>query len=437
MNALASDATKTVAIFLNDFDQEFADGLAKLAKKLGRPLQGVILVDETVKRQGRNTPDTKGAFAQVVCDFSDDVSLRKAVNGFNGSILLVTCSSERNQPYLKRLLPHVPYLLGPTESSLDWATHKAKMREMLGSYDETLIPKVQYVTSDGEAEVQKVCSRLCFPLIVKPTGLASSMLVSKVHDEAELKIALHEGFDRIHEVYSRDSGRGEPGMIVEEFIDGDMYSVDLYVSSTGEVWPLPLIRSRTAHSVGLEGFYIYQADSNVTLDDAETRKGQRAAEQAVHALGLRSCVAHVELFHTDDGWRIIELGPRAGGFRQDLYQVSYGIDHAYNELLVKVGLPPEIGTPAYIAHSTTVNFYPDAEGIIDRIEGFDEAARNPSVYKLSALAKPGDPAAPSTNGGKVVVKGVLRNKDLAQLDKDAASVRATVKVIVRKKAATS
>lgn len=429
MSNFATNSDKNIAIFINDFDQEYADALVKLSEKLGRPLRGLILVDTEVEAIGRDVPDTAGVFERVVCDYNDDKALRAFTRSIEDNILLLTCSSERNQPYLQKLLPHVPYILGPTESSLEWATHKAKMREMLGSYDATLVPKVQAITKNSEVAIQAVLSALTFPLIVKPTGLASSILVSKVHDEAELRNALTEGFTIIAEIYRRDRGRGKPGFIVEEFIDGDMYSADVYVNEKGVVRPLPLLRSRTAHSVGREGFYVYQADSYIELNKTEIKNGYAAAARAVHALGLRSCVAHVELFHTKNGWKIIELGARAGGLRQDVYFTAYGIDHAYNELLLKIGLEPEINdTPT--AFCEAIYIYAEKEGVITAIENVEEAKKHPSVYMLTQYAKVGDKALASHRGGKLIAKGVVWHEDLEQMQKDAEFVRSTIKIRV-------
>lgn len=426
----ATDSSKTVAVFINDFDQEFADALVKLSKKLGRKLTGVIILDKVVKAEKRNSPDVKGLFEQIVCDFSDDTSLRSVAKKLEDSLLLVTCSGERNQPYLKRLLPHVPGIFGPTESSLDWATHKAKMRDQLRGYNPALVPDVQHITKNSEQEIRKVLNNLVFPVIVKPTGLAASMLVTKAHNESELRKALKQGFSVIRDVYDRDCGRGEPGFIVEEFIEGDMHSVDVYVNQAGTVWPLPLLRSTIAQTVGKEGFYICQDDSELTIPQKQIAEGHSAAIGAIHALGLRSCVAHIELFHTRNGWKIVELGPRAGGLRQDIYAASQGIDHAYNELLVKIGLPPEMPKKPK-AYITTVKVYPEQEGIITAIEGVEAARALSSMYSMRVQAKPGDTALFSNNGGKIIVRCVLSNTDVDQLDKDTRLVWSLIRVATK------
>lgn len=428
MSNLAYDSSKDVAVFINDFRQEFADGLHKLSLRLHRPLHGVILLDSELKEKGLYEKDTAGVFEEIVCDFSDDVALRKALKILEPNLLLVSGVAERNQPYLQRVLPHVPYILGPTERSLDWATHKAKMREMLGSYNSSLVPKVQVVTGSTDDQIQKVLKKLQFPVIVKPTGLAASVLVSKAHNEQELRQMLKKSFSMIERLYKRDRGRGKPSMIIEEFIEGDMYTVDAYVNETGKVWQLPLLRARTAYAAGLEGFNIYKEDSHLELTSEEIAAGHVAAEQAVHALELRSSVAHIEMYHTKDGWKIIELGARAGGQRQDIYDAAYKIDHAYNELLLKTGLEPEI-THEPVAYVTTFNLYVEKEGILREIEGLDQVKEVPSLYKLEVFPPANNIALHSDNGGRVLTRGVLHHPDLDTVNKHGDFVRSNIKFI--------
>lgn len=428
MSNLANDPTKDIVLFVNNFRPEYANALKKLSTRLGRPLRGIILLDKEIKEKEYNDKDTEGVFEEILCDFSDETALRKALKKLEPTLLLVTAAGEWNQPYFQRVLPHVPYALGPTERSLDWATHKAKMREMLGSYNGALVPKVQEMTSGSEEEIQKALDRLQFPVIAKPTGLATSMLVTKAHDEAELRKILQKSFAMLAKVYKRNRGRGKPSMIIEEFIEGNMYTVDAYVNQVGKVWQLPLLRARTGYAAGLTGFNIYKEDSYLGLTPEEDAAGHEAAEQAIHALELRSSVAHIELYHTKDGWKIIELGARPGGQRQDIYDAAYKIDHAYNELLLKADLEPEI-THELAMHVTTFNLYVDKEGILRDIEGLDEVRKVPSLYKLDILPPPNNIALHSDNGGMPIARGVLHHTDLDTVNKDGEYVRSIIKFV--------
>jgi D-alanine-D-alanine ligase len=64
---------------------------------------------------------------------------------------------------------------------------------------ERMLPVVDYVTVTREkADIGQICTRLPFPMFVKPANLGSSVGISKAHDEAELKaaVALAAQYDR-------------------------------------------------------------------------------------------------------------------------------------------------------------------------------------------------------------------------------------------------
>lgn len=424
---LAEDPMKNVVLYINDYYDEYGKAFRGLATYLGRKLRGVMLVDKTLKEAGQNLPDTSGVFEEIVCDFSNDVELRAVIKQLEDNLLLVSCSAEKSQLAFQRVLPHVPYLPGPTERSLEWATHKGKMRELIGAYDAKLVPKVQPVVSAANEEIQRVLRRLSFPMIIKPTGLSDSALITKVSSEHELRTELRVAFAALHDTYSRNRGNGDPGIIVEEFMEGDQYTIDGYVNEYGKVWLLPLLRSKSAYHMGLEGFYTYQTETYNELTPEQDAAGQKAAEDAIHAIGLRSSIAHLDMYHTANGWKIIELGARPGAMRQEIYEVSYGVDHALNELLIKIGLEPEMGN-GRLTHSMVFKVYPETEGEIDILEGIDEANRHPSVYKIFQFARPGDSILPITQGGSVVVQGVLYGNDVNRLREEVNQVRSAIKV---------
>jgi biotin carboxylase len=427
---LADDTSKDIVLFVNDFYPEYGRAFKKFEKRLGRPLRGIILVDSTAKAQHRNHPDKNHQFEEVVCNFSDTGALRATIKKFEDRLLLVSSSAESSQLDFQKVLPHTPYVLGPTEQSLEWATHKGKMREVIGAYNPSLVPKVRMVSSAVESEIKVVLAELTFPMIVKPTGLNGSALVSKVHDELELRRVLHKSFALLHEAYKREGGNGTPGMLVEEYIDGTMYSVDAYINEFGKVWLLPLLRGTTANEIGFDGFYVYRWETNHGLNDDEYATGLEAAKEAVHAIGLRSSLAHIELFKTATGWKVCELGARPGGTRQEVYQVSYGVDHAYNELLLKVGLSPEISNEL-IVHSMVMNICANDEGIVESIIGLKEARLHPSVYKLRFFAKTGDVVKLNSNGGTAIGGGLVFHENADQLRKDSELIRSMITINTR------
>jgi biotin carboxylase len=427
MKYLADDTSKDVVLYINDYYPEYGAAFEKLAEKLGRPLVGIMLIDSTLKHQGQNLPDTSGLFKEVVCDFSDDAELRSTVKQFEDRLLLVSCSAESSQLDFQRVLPHVPYLPGPTEKSLEWATHKGKMRELIGAYNSELVPKVQAVSGAVEGEIKKVMRALTFPMMVKPTGLSDSSLVAKVHNEQELRQMLHNSFTHIHDIYKQTRGNGKPGVIVEEFMEGEQYTIDAYVDESGKVWTLPLLKTKSAHSVGMEGFYTYETETYHDLTNEEIRAGYRAATEAIHAIGLRASIAHMDMLKAADGWKIIEIGARPGAMRQEMYHVSYGIDHALNELLIKIGREPEVND-RLIIHSMVFKVYAEEKGVIKCVEGVEKVKSMPSLYTLQVFAKPGDKVRPTIHGGTVAVQGLLFGEQPERLRSDVAEARSQIMV---------
>ena len=414
MNTVAHKDVANVVLFVNDYNHEFGTAIKKLELQLNMPLRGVIILDNEVRKLGINKPDLDKEFSQIVCDYDDLSSISKAINSIRHNVLAVICSSERNQPYLKKLLPHLPYCVGPSESSLEWSTHKITMRKMLGSYNESLIPKVVSVSAVTPKVVSLISEQLTYPLIVKPNGLAASILVEKVRNEKELATHLTHSFKVLDDLYKRDRGRGEKVMVVEEFIEGDMYSTDAYVDMKGQTQVLPFLRCYTAHEKGKDGFYTFSTHTKTSLTPEQVKTGVAAVTDAVHAVGLRGSVAHVELFYTKNGWMIIELGPRAGGQRHDIYLHAYGIDHALNEMRLKAGLPVDM-KHYKTGHAATVNVYPETAGTIDKIIGLSKTRELASVKYINQNLKVGNYADLSQNGGKLVIDGLLSNENYNDL----------------------
>lgn len=427
---LADDKNKNIVVFINDFYPEFARAFTKLSERLGRPLRGIMLIDAERKASGKYLPDRDGFFEEIVVDFSDDAALRKAIKPLEQNLLLVGCESERSQLYFQRVIPHVPYVNTPTESSAHWSTNKGKMRELLTSYDPRISPQAVLTHDASEDTIKEILSKIHFPLIIKPTGLAASMLVNKVTNERELRDVLKSSFASLEEIYEHHRGLGQKTIVVEEFVEGRTYSIDAYVDASGNTYMLPFIHYENASMVGQDGYQIYRNETFTELSDDDIAEGQAVARKAIHAVGLRSSVAHIELFHTENSWKVIELGARPGGQRQDMYEVSYGIDHALNELLVKVGLEPDIFTELR-TYSETFNLYAPKSGTVESLEGIDDVRRHPQLHSMDISVKPGDKVMPSNNGGTMLIDGLMHNSDREQLRRDTDAVRSTIKIKVK------
>lgn len=420
---------------VNVVEPALVSAVKKHSKELGRELKGIVLIDKTYAKEALERDfyrDKTGLFTEILCDFNNEDEIQKILQPYSDRLLAATCRSETAIYHFQKLIPFIPYLQVPSEKSILWSTEKPLMRDRLSNYDRSLTPKYQYMEIADVPNVEALTKDFNFPVIVKPGGLADSLLVTRCETLLELKDCLDTTFSLIGEVYAKLHRTLAPSVLVEEFMQGDMYSTDAYVTAEGEIFCLPLVKVITAESIGLPGYYSYRHIIPVGLTDEEIEAAFDVAKASIRALSLRSTTTHIELFYTPSGWKIIELGARIGGYRHGLYKEAYGVDHLYNDLLIHMGKKPIMPTE-FLQHAAGFNIYADEEGIIESIEGIEKSRQLESVVSIEAHAESGDEALFANNGGRLIVDGILSNKNPEQLEKDMAKIRELVKITVRPK----
>jgi hypothetical protein len=400
------------------------------SQTMGKELKGLVLVHTDYADQPGRPKDTSGLFKEIICNFDNPDELQTVLKPYQDKLLAVTCRYEEAIQPFRQVIPFLPYIHTPSPSALLWSTEKPLMRDRLSNYDKNLTPKYQYMEMEDVPKLHELIKDFEFPVIVKPSGLSKALLVTRCDTLQELEDCLDRTFKIIQGVYSREQYPGKPGLLVEEMMQGEMYSVDAYVSYDGKISCLPLVKVITAHSVGLPGFYGYERITPVNLSIEDIESAFTACRSAIRALNLSSTTTHIELFRTENGWKIIELAARIGGYRDLLYRKVYGVEHFYNDLAIRMGMEPKMpGDP--VAHAVVLNMYADEEGRIESIKGIEEARQLKSIVYLEPHAEADDFALFAANGGNPLVDGVLSNEDPKQLRADVDKVRELVKINVK------
>jgi len=224
----------------------------------------------------------------VSIDFSKPEMISEALLPYQDRLLAITCLGDANMARFAKIIPNVPYLRTPTTESLEWATDKYQMRKRFRAYDPSITPKFCIVKENSKAERQLVIDKVGFPLIVKPTNLGASLFVQICYHEDELQKALSVGFRKIRKAYELDKRLEEPRIIAEQFMEGDLYSIDSYVDSRGHIYHCPLVRVKTGRDIGQKDFYGYLQITPTNIKDESVERAREVTELAVHALGLRS-----------------------------------------------------------------------------------------------------------------------------------------------------
>lgn len=372
----------------------------------------------------------KGYDILVSCDFSKPSSIAQALLPYQDSLLAITCRGDAHIARFAKVIPHVPYLRTPSSESILWATDKYEMRKRFKLFDPKVTPKFTRVKENTKTERKRIIAKIGFPMIVKPTNLAASLFVTICYHEEELEKALKVSYKKIEKAYEHDRRMETPKIIAEEYMEGDMYSIDSYVNSRGEVYHCPLVRVKTGKDIGHDDFFNYLQMTPTGLKGESIAKAHKAAETAIHALGLRSTTAHTELMKIDDIWKIIEIGPRMGGFRDDLHELSCDIDHSLNDILIRIPKKPIIPKKCK-GYAAAMKWFASKEGRITEMKGIKKIEELKSFHKIIINKKVGDRAIFARNGGRSIFNVFLYNADRPKLLADIRRLEKLVQIKVK------
>ena len=288
------------------------------------------------------------------------------------------------------------------------------MRALLRNYDKNISPAFLVANDDTQETIDKIEKRIGYPLVVKPSGLTASLLVSICYHREELDKVLKLTIKKMDQIYKTKRGRGLPQILVEEFMEGDMYSIDAYVNARGVIYFAPVVYVKTGREVGFDDFFGYMRMTPTMLNLPHTEEAQEAASKGIKALGMRSTTCHIELMRTERGWKVIEMGPRIGGFRHEMYDLSFGIDHTLNDILIRIPKQPIL--PKKVKGFTAVmQFYAKKEGKLDKIQGLFKIEALESVKRMKVRKEPGDRCTFAKNGGDPVLEVILFNSQRSVL----------------------
>jgi biotin carboxylase len=404
---------KNIILFVMNLPSGTIDAVRKYENEFGRPLRIMFLMDSRL-RNGNDFAKTSGLDIYETCDFSKPWKIAEALLPYQDELLAITCRSEQHLRRFSQVLPHVPYLRTPSTESLEWASDKYEMRKRFLLHDPKITPKFTWVKKNSKSERERVAKRVGFPMIVKPASMAASMFVTICYHEEELEKTLRTIFRRIKKAYTDDDRLETPKIIAEGYMEGDMYSIDSYVNSRGGITHCPLVKVTTGKNIGHDDFYNYLQMTPTALKPPSIAKAEAAAEKAVHALGLRSTITHTELMKIDDEWKIIEIGARMGGFRQILHDLSCDINHALNDVLIRIPKKPVVSKKCK-GYACAMKWFAKKEGKITELKGIKKIEQLESFHKIEVNKKVGDRAIFARNGGRSVFNLFLYNAERSKL----------------------
>ena len=173
------------------------------------------------------------------------------------SICGLVCTYETYVPAKAKLgeLLNVPAL---SIQSAQLCTDKLLMRSAFAAYDTELSPAFSEIDS-VEAGTRFV-EQFGFPVIIKPANLVKSLLVIRCDTQEQLRASTDYALSHIEGLYEKYRVYGrKPKLIIEQFMEGDLYSVAAFVDKNGNSIICPGIAALTnASESGFDDNFLYR-----------------------------------------------------------------------------------------------------------------------------------------------------------------------------------
>ena len=204
------------------------------------------------------------------------------------------------------------------------ATNKFAMRNAFKKRNDP-IPKYCLVSENEISDLEN----LNFPVIVKPTDRSGSRGIQKIFKKEEIKDAVSNACKESFEKKA----------LIEEFVEGDEYSVEC-ISYHGQHTMLMITEKITTGSP-----YFIETGHNqpAPLLKQQYCEIQEIIFHALDTLNITEGASHSEIKIDQDGViKIIEIGSRMGGdcIGSDLVRISTGYDFTKMVLDVALGQAP-------------------------------------------------------------------------------------------------
>lgn len=365
---------------------------------------------------------------RVVADFSDTESLldtisrlhiRKPING------LIT-TYENYIAHTALIAEHLG-LPGMSQDSAAACTDKEYMRELFAKAPSKISPDFAVISS--EDDVYHFAQNHNFPLIIKPANLSKSLLVTKSTSLEELVANYRKTLGQLSAIYHKYAPGRTPKLLIEEFMEGPIFSVDAFVDVSGEPHVLEnVVDYQTGYDIGYDDNFHYSRLLPSRLQPEQINAIREVATIGCRALGMTSSPAHIEIIYTKDGPRIVEIGARNGGYRERMHWLANSIDITANAIALSLNKSIDI-TPKKDDSVGVFELFPKAPGIFQGLENEEQLRALPSFNYLSVKAKPGSFVGKAGDGYKMCAVAILHNSDISQFNKDVSSMEkyATVK----------
>ena len=317
--------------------------------------------------------------------------------------------------HASRIATHLG-LPGMSEKAARACTDKELMREIFSKTTTKISP--DFATIRSEKDVLTFAQSHDFPLIIKPANLSKSLLVTKSNSLNELIANYQKTVKQIDAVYTKYAPNQTPKLLIEEYMEGPIFSVDAFVDANGEPHVLEnVVDYQTGYDVGYDDNFHYSRLLPSKLPRDKVEAIRQTAAIGCRTLGMTSSPAHIEIIYTKDGPHIVEIGARNGGYRERMHHLANDIDITANTLALALNRPLDI-TPKKNDYVGVFELFPKTPGVFVGITNEDKLRALPSLNYLSIKAKPGQFVGKAGDGYKMCAVVILNNSNIDKFHAD-------------------
>ena len=234
-------------------------------------------------------------------------------------------------------------------------TNKTYMKEIFFKND---IPSSNYIVLEKGMFLNEVL--LKFPVVVKPADSNSSKGITRVNNEDILESAVNNAY-----TFSRTQK-----ILIEEFVDGDEFSVDVAVKNFEPV--VVLITKNIKLRQNKNTFTIVQSLFPATKDDLIVEKIKKISKKIASAFKIKNGPLLIQMIVKDADISVIEFSSRiGGGSKHHFIQSMTGFDLMdWFVNLLNGDVSDANCTPQYKYGS--VNYIYAKNGMINGFAGFED-----------------------------------------------------------------
>lgn len=283
--------------------------------------------------------------------------------------MIITCCTDQALETAARLSGELdlPCYIG-ADTGLA-VTNKQYMKEI---FEKNGIPTARHMTVNS---MEFHCD-LPYPLVVKPADCNSSKGVVKVLNDSQLKKAVGDAL--------KLSRTGTA--VIEEFIEGNEVSVDLFVCGKNA----KIICCSFSEKIrDRQKFVIYKGQYPARLKDSVMKQIEDAAQKITDVFHLNNCPMLIQLLQKQDHIYIVEFSARTGGcVKYHMIEAASGIDVI--KLTVDAFEGKEVDVrPSFYPGVVVNEFIYCSEGVFDHMENVGECLDNGLLEAAFVLKNPG------------------------------------------------